>query len=49
MCKWEKQTKYYEYQVGLVIISLDNEWLVDEMLVMWEEMLIMQDEDITMQ
>ena len=27
----------------------DNEWLVDEMLAMREEMLIMQDKDIIMQ
>jgi len=27
----------------------DNEWLVDEMLAMREEMLIIQDKDITMQ
>ena len=27
----------------------DNEWLVDEMLAIREEMLITQDEDITMQ
>jgi len=27
----------------------DNEWLVDEMLAMQEKILIIQDEDITMQ
>ena len=27
----------------------DNEWVVDEMIAMWEEMLIAQNEDITMQ
>jgi len=27
----------------------DNEWLVDEMIVMREEMLMVQNEDITMQ
>ena len=27
----------------------DNEWLVDEIIAMWEEMLMVQNEDITIQ
>jgi len=49
MTTWTLSVMNIEWDYSYYQPWFDNEWLVDEMIAMREEMLMVQNEDITMQ